>query len=75
MTALMLLLQRRHVDLSKLKKIERLRLVNVAPTALLVRPQCKIAVKQWGWTAIASSVSTSTDYDIHMATWVLTVNM
>ena len=65
------LLQKRHVDLSELKKLERLRLVNVTPSALLVRPRCKIAVKQWGHAATASPISTSADYDIHMTTWVL----
>ena len=66
-----MLLQKRHVDLSELKKLERLRLVKVTPSALLVRPQCKVAVKQWGYPATASPISTSADYDIHMATWVL----
>ncbi|CAK0783484.1 hypothetical protein CVIRNUC_006683 [Coccomyxa viridis] len=66
---------KRLVDLSKLKKLERLRLANVTSSALLVRPQCKIAVKQWGYSALPSPVSTSADYDIHMATWVLKTNI
>ena len=70
-----MLLQKRLVDLSKLKKLERLRLANVTSSALLVRPQRKIAVKQWGYSALPSPVCTSADYDIHMATWVLKTNM
>ena len=75
LTALPLLLQERPVDLSKLEKLERLRLVNVTPSALLVRPQCKIAVKQWGHAGIPSSLSRSSDYGIHAAIWVLKTNM
>ena len=71
-----LLLQKRILNLAELKKLERLRLVNVTPSALLVRPQCKIVVKQWGSPAIASPIiSTSADYHIHTATWVLRTNM
>ena len=70
-----LLLQKRLVNLSELRKLERLRLVHVTPSALLVRPQCKIAVKQWGSPASSSPICTSADYDIHAATWVLRVAM
>ena len=71
-----LLLQKQRVDLAKLNKLERLHLVKVTPSALLVRPQCKIAIKQWGSPAIASPIiSTAADYHIHTSTWVVRTNM
>ena len=70
-----LLLQRREVDLSESRKLERLRLVNVTPSKLFLWPECKIAVKQWGSSATASPICTQPDYDVQTATWVLRENM
>ena len=70
-----LLLQRREVDLCDNRKLERLRLVNVTPSKLFVRPECKIAVKQWGSPATASPICTQPDYDVHTATWMFKDNV
>ena len=43
-----MLLQERDVDLSSLKKLEKLRLVNVMASKLEVRRECSISILQYG---------------------------
>lgn len=67
----MVLLQMRKVDLGNLTKLQRLRLCNVAPSALVVRPECKIAVQQWANMALNAPMCKSGDLDVHTVLWTL----
>ena len=66
-----MLLQVRDVDLSSLKKLKRLRLVNVKASSLKVRPECSISTVHYGVPSLNLGICQDKELHVRSATFSL----